>query len=165
MIKRIIRFFLIVIVFIIVFIILAFRLVINTVGVLSKDVIIDGYNNVIENLGEEALTSNWKLVGKREFEGSRYIGTYDAKYNKFYGKEYIFGGTTVKPDKNNKIRVKLEINNSSGNLKVIMKLKEKEEIIAEKDGTYGAEFELQAGSNYIIVEGERYSGDIKIEVK
>ena len=30
----------------------------NMKNVLSKDVIIDGYNNVIENLGEEALTSN-----------------------------------------------------------------------------------------------------------
>ena len=76
----------------------------------------------------------------------------------------MFGGTTIERDNEN-IHIKLNIEDSSGNVNVIMKLKEKEEILATDDGTYEFDFNIKDGSNYLIVDGDNYSGKIDIKIK
>ncbi len=121
------------------------------------------YQKVNERVGDIILTNERKLKGIRRFGTDHYTGTYQATYKNFQGEEVIFGGTTTKRDSEN-IHIKLTINDSSGNLKVIMHLKEKEEVLATTNGTYEYVFPVKDGSNYLIVNASKYSGKLYIEI-
>ena len=130
----------------------------------DKDGMLNFYQKTNETVGDMVLTSNHKLKGKREFGEDHYVGAYKVTYEKFKGEEVLFGGTTIERDNEN-IHIKLNIEDSSGNVNVIMKLKEKKEILATDDGTYEFDFNIKDGSNYLIVDGDNYSGKIDIKIK
>ena len=129
----------------------------------SKDSILNIYQKFNENLGDFVLTNSFLLRGHREFDKDHYTGTYEVNYQNFKGAEVIFGGTTIDRDDNN-IHVKIEVSNSKGELKVYMKLKEKQEILATEDGFYEFDFNVKSGSNYLIINGNDYSGEVKIKI-
>lgn len=129
----------------------------------SKDDILNIYKNVNENVGDFVLTNSFLLRGNREFGIDHYTGTYEVNYQNFKGAEVIFGGTTIERDKDN-IHVKVDVSDSKGELKVYMKLKEKEEILATEDGSYEFDFNVKDGSNYLIINGNDYSGEVNIKI-
>ncbi len=129
----------------------------------SKDSILGFYKGINETLGDTVLTNKNKLKGTREFSSDHYTGTYSVTYNNFTGEEVIFGGTTIERDEND-IHIKLNIEDSKGDIKVIMKLKENEEILATEDGNYQFDFNVKDGSNYLIIRAEKYSGKVDIEI-
>ena len=43
--------------------------------------------------------------------------------------------------------------------------KEKEESLAIEDGSYEFDFNVKDGSNYLIINGDNYSGKVNIEIK
>lgn len=45
-----------------------------------------------------------------------------------------------------------------------MRLKENDELIANKDGIFEFDFNVKDGSNYLIVKAKNYSGNLKIEI-
>lgn len=92
------------------------------------------------------------------------VGTYEVNYKKFTGTENLFGGTTIGRKNGDNIHIKIEINNSEGEIEVMMKLKTEDMIIAEQDGVYESDFNVKDGSNYLIIKGKNYSGDLKIEI-
>ena len=49
--------------------------------------------------------------------------------------------------------------------KYMEKLKEKEESLAIEDGFYEFDFNVKDGSNYLIINGDNYSGKVNIEIK
>lgn len=130
----------------------------------SKEKVLDVYREVNETIGDTVLTSKYQLKGKREFGRDHYTGTYKVEYCNFKGEEVLFGGTTIERE-NPKIHIILEIENSKGNLNVLMKLKEQEESLASKDGTYEFDFDIKDGSNYLIVKADDYSGNVKITIE
>ncbi|MCM1370640.1 MAG: hypothetical protein NC181_01950 [Clostridium sp.] len=85
-------------------------------------------------------------------------------YKNFKGEEVVFGGTTIERDEKN-IHITLNIEDSKGDLKVFMKLKEKEEVLATEDGNYEFDFNVKDGSNYLIIDADKYSGKINIEIE
>ncbi len=129
----------------------------------SKDVFLDYYKDINEKVGDLVLTNKTNLKGNREFGKDHYTGTYKVTYENFTGKEVIFGGTTIEQDEKN-INVKLNIENSSGTIKVIMNLKGNEETLATKDGSYEFDFNIKDGSNYLIIKTDEYSGKVNIEI-
>ena len=58
----------------------------------------------------------------------------------------------------------MDVSDSKGELKVYMKLKEKEEILATEDGSYEFDFNVKDGSNYLIINGNDYSGEVNIKI-
>lgn len=130
----------------------------------SKDGILDFYKGVNEKVGDTVLTNNIKLKGDRKFGEDHYTGTYKVTYKNFKGEEVVFGGTTIERDEEN-IHITLNIEDSKGDLKVFMKLKEKEEILATGDGSYEFDFNVKDGSNYLIIQADKYSGKINIEIE
>lgn len=129
----------------------------------SKDTVLDIYKDVNERLGDIVLTNKSKLKGIREYGSDHYTGSYKVTYDNFSGKEVIFGGTTIERDEN-VIHIKMVIEESKGNLQVIMKLKEKEEVLANDDGTYEFTFDVKDGSNYLKIVTKDYSGKLNINV-
>ncbi len=130
----------------------------------SKDGILDFYEGVNEKVGDTVLTDKSKLKGTREFGEDYYTGTYKVTYKDFKGEEVIFGGTTIEREEEN-VHIKLNIEDSKGGIKVIMKLKEKEETLATKDGSYEFDFNVKDGSNYLIIKADDYFGKVNIEIK
>jgi len=139
-------------------------LVTNCCSGCSKEEVLDVYREVNEKVGDTVLTSKYQLKGKREFGENHYTGTYEVEYRNFKGEEVLFGGTTIERE-NSKIHIILEIENSKGNLNILMKLKEQEEPLASKDGTYEFDFDIKDGSNYLIVKADDYSGKVKITIE
>ena len=130
----------------------------------TKDGFLNIYKSANEKVGDMVLTSQSKLKGNREFGEDHYTGTYEVTYKKFKGEEVIFGGTTIERDNDN-IHIKLNVENSDWNIKIYMKLKEKEESLAIEDGFYEFDFNVKDGSNYLIINGDNYSGKVNIEIK
>ena len=130
----------------------------------TKDEVLDFYERTSEQFGDLVLTIKSKLKGNRDFGEDHYTGTYEVVYKNFTGEEVVFGGTTIDREEEN-IHIKLEISDSIGDLKIIFKLKEKEEVLAMKDGTYEYDFNVKDGSNYLIIKGNNYSGKVNIKIE
>lgn len=130
----------------------------------TKDEVLDFYERTSEQFGDLVLTIKSKLKGDRDFGEDHYTGTYEVVYKNFTGEEVVFGGTTIDREEEN-IHIKLEISDSIGDLKIIFKLKEKEEVLAMKDGTYEYDFNVKDGSNYLIIKGNNYSGKVNIKIE
>lgn len=130
----------------------------------SKDDIIKNYDNLNKTLGDLSLTKDNSLKGIRNFGIDHYVGTYKVEYKNFSGKEILFGGTTIERKKDNNIKINIEVNDSKGNLEIIMNTKNNEQVLATKDGIYEYEFNVQDGSNYLLIAGTKYSGKINIEI-
>ena len=130
----------------------------------TKDEVLDFYERTSEQFGDLVLTIKSKLKGDRDFGEDHYTGTYEVVYKNFTGEEVVFGGTTIDREEEN-IHIKLEISESKGDLKIIFKLKEKEEVLAMKDGNYEYDFNVKDGSNYLIIKGNNYSGKVNIKIE
>lgn len=130
----------------------------------TKDEVLDFYERTSEQFGDLVLTIKSKLKGDRDFGEDHYTGIYEVVYKDFTGEEVVFGGTTIERE-NEDIHIKLEISESKGDLKIIFKLKEKEEVLAMKDGTYEYDFNVKDGSNYLIIKGNNYSGKVNIKIE
>lgn len=130
----------------------------------SKNMIINTYDNINKNIGDLILTNNITLKGKRKFGEDHYVGTYEAKYKNFNGKEILFGGTTLKRENGGTIHIKLRIDNYSGDIEAIMNLKGRQKILATKSGEYEFDFNIKDGSNYLIIKARNYFGNVNINI-
>lgn len=77
----------------------------------------------------------------------------------------MFGGTTIERDNGSNIHIKIEIDNSNGEIEVIMKLKEENKVLANENGTYEFDFNVKDGSNYLMVKAKNYTGNLKVEIE
>lgn len=149
--------------------VLVFSIILSGLKLLQKGDIkertLNAYNAVINKMGDEVLTSNLKLRGKRTFGVDHYVGTYTATYQNYTGTECIFGGSILERENGDTIHVSMSIENSNGTIEVIMKQKEQDNVIANKDGTYTYDFDVQYGSNYLVVQMKDYSGNVTIQSK
>ena len=66
-----------------------------------KDAVIDGYDNFIQFFSKQALTDDKDLVGERKYADDEYTGSYEADYENFNGKEFLFGGTALERENGN----------------------------------------------------------------
>ena len=51
----------------------------------NKDDIVLGFNNAIQDIGDNVLTTDRTLEGNRVFGKDKYTGIYNASYNDFTG--------------------------------------------------------------------------------
>lgn len=121
-----------------------------------------------------ALTGEKSLKGTRKTGIDEYVGSYEAEYEQFNGEEYLFGGTSMERENGSALKVTYSLHIQSGRA-VLYWLGSKEEhiisgekekhVIAEGTDEDVYEFTFSAGDNFIVLEGEDFTGELSLEVE
>lgn len=132
----------------------------------SKDEMVEQYNEALQAVGDNNLTSDKKLQGDRNFGEDSYVGTYQAEYDDFTGKEIIFGGTSLERDSGNEISISCDLNIEEGMIKLLLQTGDNDpQILCDTLGKYSETIKLPSASNYLIVQSENFTGSIKLTVE
>lgn len=132
----------------------------------SKDEILSRYNEVLQEAGEACLTSDRKLEGERSFGEDSWVGTYQADYEDFSGEEIVFGNTALDRKAGNSISVQCEIDGKEGALTLLWKAGAEEPVVLlEGTGTCSKTLTLPGAGGYLVIEGEDFSGYLKLEAE
>ena len=127
----------------------------------SKDRVIKIFDDASKKFGDEILTKDNDLIGKRSFGIDHYTGTYVSSYENITKKETIFGGTTLNRDEDN-IHIKIYLEKVSGEITIKMNLKEEEKILTKDSGLYEFDFNVKSGSNYFVIVTNDFTGNVDI---
>ena len=127
----------------------------------SKDRVIKIFDDASKKFGDEILTKDNDLIGKRSFGIDHYTGTYVSNYEKSTKNETIFGGTTLNRDEDN-IHIKIYLEKVSGEITIKMNLKEEEKVLTKDSGLYEFDFNVKSGSNYFVIDTNDFTGNVDI---
>lgn len=127
----------------------------------SKDRVIKTFDDASKKFGDEILTKDNDLIGKRIFGIDHYTGTYVSSYENITKKETIFGGTTLNRDEDN-IHIKIYLEKVSGEITIKMNLNEEEKILTKDSGLYEFDFNVKSGSNYFVIDTNNFTGNVDI---
>lgn len=127
----------------------------------SKDRVIKIFDDASKKFGDEILTKDNDLIGKRSFGIDHYTGTYVSSYENITKKETIFGGTTLNRDEDN-IHIKIYLEKVSGEITIKMNLVQEEKILTKDSGLYEFDFNVKSGSNYFVIDTNDFTGNVDI---
>lgn len=127
----------------------------------SKDRVIKTFDDASKKFGDEILTKDNDLIGKRSFGIDHYTGTYVSNYENSTKNEIIFGGTTLNRDEDN-IHIKIYLEKVSGEITIKMNLKEEEKVLTKDSGLYEFDFNVKIGSNYFVIDTNNFTGNVDI---
>lgn len=131
---------------------------------LDAEEVVNKFDSFAEQLSRSQITSDKKLVGKREYANNdHYTGNYIAKCDNADGRDVIFGGASVKEHK-----LKLTVNSAkySGSFKIRVRLgSEVEEYIVDENGSFEKELEFNGGGNYIMIDYENFKGTVELSAE
>lgn len=127
----------------------------------SKDRVIKTFDDASKKFGDEILTKDNDLIGKRSFGIDHYTGTYVSSYENITKKETIFGGTTLNRDEDN-IHIKIYLEKVSGEITIKMNLVQEEKILTKDSGLYEFDFNVKSGSNYFVIDTNDFTGNVDI---
>lgn len=130
-----------------------------------KDKLLDGYNNFLQFSSRHALTKESKLQGKKTKGEDAYVGRYTAEYEDFDGKEYIFGATGLERETGNDLTAAYTLIITSGSASIVWIHSGSEYTITNSEGEDTFEITIGSGDNYIVLEGEGFTGSLELEVK
>lgn len=129
-----------------------------------KDNLLGAFNEVVEFVGRCALTNDLWLKGSRTMGADDYNGSYTAKYARYSGEEYLFGGTSLyRENKSMKVTYTLELQSGSARLCRIDSENEYEIAGESAEGAY--EFSVNVGDNFIVLKGENFTGSLSLTVE
>lgn len=141
----------------------------NKKGILQElGEIWDGFlkeaNEWSASFATHSITDDHDLVGEREEGVDHYVGTYEADYHEFDGKEYIFGGTSLKRRDGSDLCAVYSLTIRSGKARLYRMDGSDEILLADssKEGTY--EFTIHAGKNFIVLDGTQFTGSLTLTV-
>ena len=127
----------------------------------SKDRVIKTFDDASKKFGDEILTKDNDLIGKRSFGIDHYTGTYVSSYENITKKETIFGGTTLNRNEDN-IHIKIYLEKVLGEINIKMNLNEEEKILTKDIGLYEFDFNVKSGSNYFVIDTNDFTGNVDI---
>lgn len=131
----------------------------------DKDQVIGVYNQVLQ-LFDAGVTSDDQLCGQRTAGSDSYTGQYEAQYQGFTGTETLFGGTALQREAGDTLELSCELSQTDGSLKVEwLSGIEEPKLLFDSPGTHTATLRLPAGSNYIRISAEDFTGSISLEVR
>lgn len=121
-------------------------------------------NDWSESFATHSITKDQDLIGNRERGVDNYVGTYEASYTQFDGEEYIFGGTSFGRKGGGDLYATYSLTVRSGEATLYWMEGDNENVIAEasEEGVY--EFTIRAGKNFIVLEGETFTGTLTLSV-
>ena len=123
---------------------------------LSDDVVI-GKSNAL-------ITPYQSFEGSRTSDNDAFQATYDASVVGFDGQDILVADTDLKENECREITIQYSFDVQSGNCQLIYISPELEEKVLSKSGSGSVTVQLQAGANYIGINGTDYSGTIQIAV-
>lgn len=116
--------------------------------------------------GKDALTSDRRLKGDREFGKDSYVGTYEAEYKNFSGSELLFGGSDLTREEGNNLQITCSLKIESGAAKVSWYSGDEEPtVLLQETGECSDTIELKEGWESLRVEGDRFKGEVTVEVE
>ena len=130
-----------------------------------KDNLLDGYNNFLQFSSKHALTKESKLQGKKIKGEDAYVGSYTAEYESFDGKEYIFGATGLERETGSDLTAAYKLKITSGSASIVWIHGGSEYTITNSEGEDTFQITIGSGDNYIVLEGEDFTGSLELEVK
>lgn len=132
-------------------------------GFSRPEVLIKSYSSVIEVLGKSQLTSGFSLIGERYDEEDDYTGCYRCTEDGKSGQDVVYGGCSIK---SLKLRISGKINKNSGNVRIFIRNgKNIGEVEADENGSFNEEISFDSGDSYILVQYEKFSGDIDFKIE
>lgn len=129
-----------------------------------KDNLIDGWNNWLQSFSRHALTKDKYLQGEKSEGVDAYTGTYTATYDKFNGKELIFGGTALERKSGNHLKVTYTLMIEEGTAELYWIAGSDEYTIAHDSAEDTKEYTISPGDNYIVLKGENFTGSLSLTV-
>lgn len=129
---------------------------------LSKEGIINTYNNFLQDTSINGLTKNNKLEGKREFGIDEYVGTYKANYKNKTKEETIFGGTVLDRKNGNTISLKIKVEKQSGSIEIINNSGTESEILINDTGEVEKNIDVKEKSYYLKIKVTDFTGNVEI---
>ena len=132
----------------------------------SKDEILGRYNSALRAAGEAVLTDSGALQGRRVMGEDSYVGSYEADYEGFSGRELLFGGTGLEREGGNTLEITGSLEAEGGSLRLLFKSGADEPIfLCGASGAFSTSVELPSASNYILVEAENFTGSLSLRVE
>lgn len=131
----------------------------------SKDAILRHYDHALQLAGDTALTHAAGLTGKRTFGAEHYTGTYAADYLHATKTEYLFGGTSLGRGGGQELTVTCTLTCEAGTARVFYRSGSDDPItLLETDGAYTGTLAVPAGSNYLGVTCDGFTGHLELRV-
>lgn len=121
-------------------------------------------NDWSESFATHSITKDKDLIGNRERGVDNYVGTYEASYTQFEGEEYIFGGTSLKRKDGGDLYATYSLAVQSGEATLYWMEGDNKIVIAEASDEGVYEFTIHAGKNFIVLEGEMFTGTLTLNV-
>lgn len=132
----------------------------------SKEMVLQGFDRALEEVGELLLTRDSRLVGERAFGADCYVGGYIADYRDFDGFETLFGGTGIRREAGEEITLRCRLEVEAGEARLLFRCgAEEDRVLLEDSGVLEQSLQLPAGGNYICLEGKDFSGSICLEIE
>lgn len=128
------------------------------------DAFLEEANEWSESAATFSITDDTDLVGNREKGVDNYVGTYEADYSEFDGKEYIFGGISLKRQDEGDLCVVYSLTIQSGEARLYRMDGCDEIILADTSGEGTYEFTIHAGKNFIVLDGTQFTGSLTLTV-
>ena len=119
-------------------------------------------NDWSESFATHSITKDQDLIGNRERGAD--VGTYEASYTQFDGEEYIFGGTTLKREDGGDLYAAYSLTIQSGEATLYWMNGDDKIVIADTSNEGIYEFTIHAGKNFIVLEGEMFTGTLDLNV-
>lgn len=147
-----------------------FPLLLLTLAVLllsgcSKDALLRSYDRVLRCVGDAVLTHGDGLTGKRIFGAEHYTGTYTADYDRATTTEYLFGGTSLGHGSCQELTVTCTLTCEKGSARVFYRSGSDDPVtLLETDGSFTGSLAVPAGSNYLGIECDGFTGRLELRV-
>lgn len=138
----------------------------DIVGDGPKEVILEAFNAVTDEIGKTALTKDNILEGTRKFDTDTYTGEYIADYKDFSGVEILFGGTSLERQEGEVIQLNCTMECKSGEAIIFIRKGNQDPIVCiDTNGEYSNKWNITGNSVYIGVWGNKFTGHVTINIK
>jgi len=129
---------------------------------ISKEDIVNGFGDFLQDTSTNGLTKDDKLEGKREYGIDEYVGTYTAYYNNKTKEETVFGGTVLERKNGNTIKLKIKVEKQNGNIQIISNEGTENEILINDTGEIEKTVDVKEKSYYLKVKVTNFTGNVEI---
>ena len=129
---------------------------------ISKEDIVNGFGDFLQDTSTNGLTKDDKLEGKREYGIDEYVGTYIAYYNNKTKEETVFGGTVLERKNGNTIKLKIKVEKQNGNIQIISNEGTENEILINDTGEIEKTVDVKEKSYYLKVKVTNFTGNVEI---
>ena len=134
----------------------------DTVG---QDHLLAFYSQAVEQAGALALAPPEETPGILERDPDGYTGSYQASLSGYTGQLTLFGGTSIQPE-TEALSLHSQMQGQNGTAQLLYQMGSgAPEILLSDSGEYTGQLTAPAGSCYLTLDLQDFSGDISITVQ